>query len=72
MPQRTGLIVAASGYVGVTFAYGVVFGLCKAAVDRIARDMAIELQPHDVASVSLWQELTMTEQAQRRLIARPG
>ena len=49
-PQRSGLIVATSGYVGVTYTYGVVFGLCKAAVDRMARDMAIELKPHNVAS----------------------
>ena len=70
-PQRSGLLVAISGYVGVTYTYGVVFGLCKAAVDRMARDMAIELQPYQVASVSLWQGLTMTERAQRNLAARP-
>ncbi|MGB9224979.1 SDR family NAD(P)-dependent oxidoreductase, partial [Mycobacterium sp.] len=52
VPQGTGLIVATSGYVGVTYTYGVVFGLCKTAVDRMARDMAIELQPLNVASVS--------------------
>ncbi|MDY6997241.1 MAG: SDR family oxidoreductase, partial [Actinomycetota bacterium] len=69
--QGSGLIVATSGYVGVTYTYGVVFGLCKAAVDRMARDMAVELQPHHVASVSLWQGLTMTERAQRNLAARP-
>jgi NAD(P)-dependent dehydrogenase (short-subunit alcohol dehydrogenase family) len=71
VPQRSGLIVATSGYVGATYTYGVVFGLAKAAVDRMARDMAVELQPHNVASVSLWQGLTMTERAQRNLTARP-
>ncbi|WP_166904143.1 SDR family NAD(P)-dependent oxidoreductase [Mycobacterium sp. DL440] len=71
VPQRSGLIVATSGYVGVTYTYGVVFGLCKAAVDRMARDMAIELQPHRVASVSLWQGLTMTERARRNLAVTP-
>ena len=71
VPQRSGLIVAISGYVGVTYTYGVVFGMCKSAVDRMARDMAIELQPHNVASVSLWQGLTFTERAQRNL-ARPA
>jgi hypothetical protein len=30
----------------------------------MARDMAIELQPHGVASLSLWQGLTLTEKAQ--------
>jgi NAD(P)-dependent dehydrogenase (short-subunit alcohol dehydrogenase family) len=69
--QGSGLIVATSGFVGVTYTYGVIFGLCKTAVDRMARDMAIELVPHGVASVSLWQGLTMTERAQRNLSAHP-
>src|SRR5580658_9278725 len=43
VPQKSGLIVAISGYVGVTYTYGVVFGTCKSAVDRMARDMAVEL-----------------------------
>lgn len=71
VPQRSGLIVATSGYTGVAYTYDVVFGMCKSAVDRMARDMAIELQPHHVASVSLWQGLTMTERAQRNLAAQP-
>ncbi len=69
--QRSGLIVATSGYVGVTYTYGVVFGMCKAAVDRMARDMAIELQPHNIASISLWQGLTLTERAQANLARDP-
>lgn len=69
--QRSGLIVAISGYVGVTYTYGVVFGMCKAAVDRMARDMAIELQPHNIASISLWQGLTLTERAQANLARNP-
>ena len=69
--QRSGLIVATSGSVGVTYTYGVIFGMCKAAVDRMARDMAIELQPHGVASISLWQGLTLTERAQANLAHNP-
>jgi NAD(P)-dependent dehydrogenase (short-subunit alcohol dehydrogenase family) len=71
VPQKSGLIVQTSGYVGVTYTYGVVFGLCKAAVDRMARDMAIELKPHNVASMSLWMSLTFTERALRNLEAQP-
>ncbi|GFE79771.1 oxidoreductase [Steroidobacter agaridevorans] len=71
-PQRSGLIVATSGYVGVTYTYGVVFGTCKAAVDRMARDMAIELKPYNVASVSLWLGLTFTERAERNLSRNPA
>jgi NAD(P)-dependent dehydrogenase (short-subunit alcohol dehydrogenase family) len=71
VPQQSGLIVAISGYVGVTYTYGVVFGTCKAAVDRMARDMAIELKPHHIASLSLWLGLTFTERAARALQKYP-
>jgi NAD(P)-dependent dehydrogenase (short-subunit alcohol dehydrogenase family) len=67
VPQRSGLIVALSGYVGVTYTYNVIFGTCKTATDRMARDMAIELKPHKVASLSLWQGFTYTERAQENL-----
>lgn len=66
-PQKSGLIVAVSGYTGVTYTYGVVFGTSKSAVDRMARDMAVELKPHNVASISIWQGLTLTERAERNL-----
>jgi NAD(P)-dependent dehydrogenase (short-subunit alcohol dehydrogenase family) len=71
VPQQSGLIVAISGYVGVTYTYGVIFGTCKSAVDRMARDMAIELKPHHVTSLSLWQGLTFTERAHRNLNLNP-
>jgi NAD(P)-dependent dehydrogenase (short-subunit alcohol dehydrogenase family) len=72
VPQRSGLIVAISGYVGVTYTYGVVFGTCKSAVDRMARDMAVELKPHNVASISMWCGLTFTERAHRNLNRNPA
>jgi len=34
--------------------------------------MAIELKPHGVASISIWQGLTMTERAHRNLANIPG
>ena len=66
-PQKSGLIVALSGYVGVTYTYNVIFGTCKTATDRMARDMAIELKPYNVASLSLWQGFTYTERARENL-----
>ncbi|TDW64331.1 NAD(P)-dependent dehydrogenase (short-subunit alcohol dehydrogenase family) [Novosphingobium sp. PhB55] len=70
-PQKSGLIVAISGFAAVTYTYSVIFGTSKSAVDRMARDMAIELEPHGVASLTLWQGLTLTEKAQDNL-ARMG
>lgn len=72
VPQGSGLIVALSGYVGVTYTYDTIFGTTKTATDRMARDMAIELKPHNVASVSLWQGFTYTERAQENLRTVPG
>ncbi len=69
--QKSGLIVAISGFAAVTYTYGVIFGTAKSATDRMARDMAIELEPYNVASVVLWQGLTLTEKAQDNL-ARMG
>ncbi|MGW5384285.1 SDR family NAD(P)-dependent oxidoreductase [Nocardia sp. NPDC003963] len=72
LPRNSGLIVAISGYTGVAYTYGVVFGTAKSAVDRMARDMAIELKSTGIASVALWQGLTLTERAERNLAAVPG
>lgn len=71
-PRKSGLIVAISGYTGVTYTYGVIFGTSKSAVDRMSRDMAIELEPHNVASISLWQGLTLTEKARYNLEKMAG
>jgi NAD(P)-dependent dehydrogenase (short-subunit alcohol dehydrogenase family) len=72
VPQKSGLIVAISGHVGVTYTYGVVFGTCKSAVDRMARDMAVELKPHNAASLAMWCGLTFTERAHRNLDRNPA
>ncbi len=72
VPQGSGLIVALSGYVGVTYTYDTIFGTTKTATDRMARDMAVELQPHGVASLSLWQGFTYTERARKNLEEVPG
>ncbi len=71
-PRKSGLIVAISGYTGVSYTYGVLFGTSKSAVDRMARDMAIELKPYTIVSISLWQGLTMTELATRNLANIPA
>ncbi len=72
VPQRSGLIASLSGFVGVTYTYDVIFGTTKAGTDRMMRDMAIELKPHNVAAVSLWQGFTYTERAKENLKSVPG
>ncbi|NNE08892.1 MAG: SDR family NAD(P)-dependent oxidoreductase [Gemmatimonadetes bacterium] len=52
--QGSGLIVCISFYAGRKYLGNVSYGVAKAATDRLARDMAVELEPHGVASVSLY------------------
>ena len=72
VPQGSGLIAFMSGYVGRTYTYDVIFGTTKTATDRMARDMAVELRPHGVAALSLWQGFTYTERAIQNLKTVPG
>lgn len=71
-PQKSGLIVGLSGYVGVTYTYDVIFGTTKTSTDRMMRDMGVELKPHNVAAISLWQGFTTTERALENLKTVPG
>lgn len=65
--QGSGLIVSMSGYVGVTYTYDVAFGTTKSGVDRMMRDMGVELKGTGVTALSLWQGFTYTERAQENL-----
>ena len=67
VPQKSGLIVGLSGYVARTYTLDVIFGTTKASVDRMMRDMGVELKPHGVCAVSLWQGFTLTERTAENL-----
>jgi NAD(P)-dependent dehydrogenase (short-subunit alcohol dehydrogenase family) len=67
VPRTSGLIVAISGFAAVTYTYGVIFGTSKTAVGRMTRDMAVELEPHNIAALTIWQGLTLTEKAKDNL-----
>jgi dehydrogenase/reductase SDR family protein 1 len=55
------LIVNVSSSGAVQYAHNVVYGVGKAALDRMTVDMARELRPHGVAVVSIWPGLVKTE-----------
>ena len=46
--QKSGLIVAISGFAAVTYTYGVIFGTSKSAVDRMALQRSLDY-PEDSA-----------------------
>jgi len=56
-----GLVVSLSSFAGQIFVPPVPYGVAHAAIDRLARDMAEDLRPHGVASVSLYPGLVLTE-----------
>ncbi|RXN03443.1 dehydrogenase reductase SDR family member 1 [Labeo rohita] len=59
--QGKGLIVFISSMGGIRYFFNVAYGVGKAACDRMAADMAIELKKRGVVSVSLWPGLVQTE-----------
>jgi NAD(P)-dependent dehydrogenase (short-subunit alcohol dehydrogenase family) len=61
VPARRGLIVHISSWAAQKYGGNVMYGLAKAATDRMAADMAHELQPHGVTVVSLYPGLVRTE-----------
>jgi len=56
-----GLVANVSGRGAERYRYNVPYGVGKAALDRMTRDMAADLQDHAVAVVSLWPNVTRTE-----------
>ena len=59
--RRAGLIVHTSSFGGTCYMHGPAYGAGKAAVDKMAHDMGVELRAHNVAVVSIWMGLLKTE-----------
>jgi len=63
--QKSGLIVNISSVGAVRFFHHAVYGVGKAALDRITKETAHPLKRHGVAVVSLWPHIVMTERVER-------
>jgi NAD(P)-dependent dehydrogenase (short-subunit alcohol dehydrogenase family) len=59
--QGRGIVVNVSSSGSKEYAHNVVYGVGKAAVDKMTSDMAHELREHNVAVVSVWPGLVRTE-----------
>lgn len=66
-----GLIVNTSSFGGRCYMHGPAYGAGKAAVDKMAHDMAVDFKPYNIAVVSLWMGLLKTERTCRLLDAEP-
>src|ERR1051326_8495752 len=61
VPRRRGLIVNLSFWPAQKYIGNVIYGISKAATDKMTSDMAVELTPQGVAVVSLYPGLVRTE-----------
>jgi len=61
VPQKRGLIVNISHWAAQKRIGNAIYGISKAATDKMTNDMAHELRPHGVTVVSLYPGLVRTE-----------
>ena len=66
-----GLIVNTSSFGGRIYMHGPAYGAGKAAVDKMSHDMAVDFRPHNVAVLSIWMGLLLTDRTQRVIDAEP-
>lgn len=66
-----GLVVNTSSFGGRIYMHGPAYGAGKAAVDKMAHDMAVDFRPYNVAVVSIWMGLLLTERTQQVMAAEP-
>lgn len=63
--RNSGLICTISSWGGLSYIFGAAYGAGKSGCDRLAADMAVELKPYNIASLSLWPGIVGTEQISR-------
>lgn len=59
--NNAGLVVNTSSFGGRCYMHGPAYGAGKAAVDKMAHDMAVDFKAYNVAVISLWMGLLKTE-----------
>lgn len=65
---KAGLIVNVGSFGGLDYIFDVAYGVGKAAMDRMANDMAIELATENVTMVALWPGLVKTENVEEGIL----
>jgi NAD(P)-dependent dehydrogenase (short-subunit alcohol dehydrogenase family) len=66
-----GLVVNTSSFGGRIYMHGPAYGAGKAGVDKMSHDMAHDFRPYDVAVLSIWMGLLLTERTRAVLDAEP-
>jgi NAD(P)-dependent dehydrogenase (short-subunit alcohol dehydrogenase family) len=68
---KSGLIVFTSSFGSACYMHGPAYGAQKAGVDKFAADMAVDLKEHNVAAISIWMGMLMTERSKRAIEQHP-
>ncbi len=71
LARRRGLIVFTSSFGANCYMHGAAYGAQKAGVDKFARDMAVDLRPHEIASVSIWMGMLRTARSKAAIDRAP-
>jgi NAD(P)-dependent dehydrogenase (short-subunit alcohol dehydrogenase family) len=69
--QKKGLIVFTSSFGAVCYMHGPAYGAQKAGVDKFAADMAVDLKEYNVAAVSIWMGMLLTERSKKAIKEHP-
>jgi NAD(P)-dependent dehydrogenase (short-subunit alcohol dehydrogenase family) len=69
--QNKGLIIFTSSFGSVCYMHGAAYGAQKAGVDKFAADMAVDLKDHNVAALSIWMGMLLTERSKKAIAEHP-
>src|SRR5208282_5860029 len=70
--RQGGLLVNISSPGSRCYLHGPAYGAGKAAVDKMAHDMAHDFKPHGVVAVSLWPGFVKTERVVQGIASEPN
>ncbi|KWX68970.1 SDR family NAD(P)-dependent oxidoreductase [Mycobacterium sp. NAZ190054] len=71
VPNRKGLVVFTSSSGAVHYAFGPAYGVPKAAVDKMAADMAYDFRDVGIAAVSIWMGSLLTDRVRAIIASNP-
>ncbi len=69
--RKRGLIAFTSSPGSVCYVHGPAYGAQKAGVDKFAADMAVDLRDYNVAAISIWLGLVLTERTKSVMDREP-
>ncbi len=70
--RRRGLVVFTSSSGSVHYAFGPAYGVPKAAVDKMAADMAYDFKEFGITAVSIWMGSLLTERVRAIIASNPA